>query len=189
MLNHAAQNVVDIEVENQNTEQASNERLDHEEYASNVPVQPDTITLNEKEHLNDSTFEELRDARTNNIEHLGAEHEENEADVSALGVGSPEVQNGGEQQFKCEQCPYSSAHKCILMAHIKVVHENIKDYVCCQSKECGFVASQVKQHRKSVHEGTDKQFWCSFCSHSNNLKKCLLTHMKYVHKMKDTRCK
>ena len=181
-LNPANQNVVDIEVETQNTEQKSatiiNERLDHEEYVSNVPVQkPDTYSLNGKEHLNDSTFKELGDVRTNDVEH---------EEVNVQEVSIPEVQNGGEKQFKCEQCPYSSAHKCIMMAHTKVVHENITDYVCCQSKECGFVASQVRQHRKSVHEGTDKKFWCSLCSHGNNLKKCLLSHMKYVHKMKDT---
>ena len=136
----------------------------------------------------------MTDVRTNDIEHVGAfeaEPEENKED-NAQEVGTPKEHRVGDKKFKCEQCPYSSPHKCIMMAHIKVVHEDIKDYVCCNSKECGFVASQdynLNQHKKSVHKVKDEKFWCRLCSHSNNLKKCLLSHMKYVHKVKDTRFK
>ena len=117
------------------------------------------------------------------------------------------VHQMGEKIFKCDKCPYTSYLNSTLKAHIKGVHDKIKNHVCgecgyaCSHKsnlnkhrnyctgqyvcgECGYATSRMdslKKHRDSAHNMGEKQFKCGQCPHTSSQKTRLKSHIEWVH--------
>ena len=92
------------------------------------------------------------------------------------------------KKHQCVQCDYKTGRKCHLNAHIKQVHDKIKDFECplCDYK-CS-AKSNLNAHIKHVHDKI-KDFECLLCDYKAGQKGHLKTHIKMVHdKIKDHEC-
>ena len=57
-----------------------------------------------------------------------------------------------EQEFKCEQCSYTTFLKDVMSRHIEREHEKIKNHFCDKCDYGAYEKSTLKQHKASVHE-------------------------------------
>ena len=116
------------------------------------------------------------------------EEEKGQTDISRISESDDNCNNGetenitnekGDKKFKCEQCPYTSAHKENVKKHIEAVHEKTK-HVC---KYCGYAATHrisLKRHIEAVHEDM-KEHVCKECGYATSYKNALKRHIEGVH--------
>ena len=64
------------------------------------------------------------------------------------------VENGVTKKFRCEKCPYETNHKGHFIAHVKVIHDKIKDHIC---EKCGRALSSKRslQYHMKISYCTD----------------------------------
>jgi hypothetical protein len=91
-------------------------------------------------------------------------------------------------RFSCDQCESKFASNGDLLRHIKLVHDQIKDYECNQ---CDYKCSEngnLQKHIKSVHDKI-KDYECELCEYKCSENGTLQKHIKSVHdKIKDYEC-
>ena len=92
------------------------------------------------------------------------------------------------KDFKCDKCEYRCCTKGNLKAHIKQVHDKIKDVKCEKCEYKCATNGNLQQHIKIVHDKI-KDFECDNCEFSCSTKGHLQRHIKQVHdKIKDRKC-
>ena len=85
-------------------------------------------------------------------------------------------------RLKCNEseCDETFARTDILARHIRLVHKNLKTYVC-ETCNLAFPDNfQLERHKSSTHK--DERHQCSFCEKSYSQKGLLTDHIKKEHK-------
>lgn len=94
------------------------------------------------------------------------------------------VNSKGELQqkvvFPCNFCGKTLTTKPKLLAHVKVIHQGIKDFTCKSCKKSFSSKSNLDIHIGSVHTG-NLPYKCEFCSKSFARKNLLSAHRQTAH--------
>ena len=94
------------------------------------------------------------------------------------------VNSKGELQpkvvFPCSFCGKVLTTKPKLLAHVKVIHQGIKDFACPTCKKSFSSKSNLDIHIGSVHTG-NLPYKCEFCSKSFARKNLLSAHRQTAH--------
>jgi len=103
-----------------------------------------------------------------------------------------ETLNQERKRFTCDRCEYSSDRKGNFERHIKMVHDQIKDFVCDRDgcKKAFSTKGHLNTHIKMVHDQI-KDFVCDRdgCEMAFSTNGSLQAHIKGVHdKIKDFVC-
>ena len=89
-----------------------------------------------------------------------------------------------DKMFVCDQCIFTTVHKCSLTRHVKSLHNKIRN-IKCNYDLCEYNCSRhdtLKIHIKMVHSKI-KDFVCNYneCNHTCSAKNDLKKHIKSVH--------
>ena len=94
------------------------------------------------------------------------------------------VNSKGELQpkivFPCNYCGKILTTKPKLLAHVKVIHQGIKDFTCSSCSKSFSSKSNLDIHVGSVHTG-NLPYKCEFCSKSFARKNLLSAHRQTAH--------
>jgi len=94
------------------------------------------------------------------------------------------VNSKGELQpkivFPCNYCGKILTTKPKLLAHVKVIHQGIKDFTCNSCQKSFSSKSNLDIHIGSVHTG-NLPYKCEFCSKSFARKNLLSAHRQTAH--------
>jgi len=94
------------------------------------------------------------------------------------------VNSKGELQpkvlFPCNYCGKILTTKPKLVAHVKVIHQGIKDFTCSSCQKSFSSKSNLDIHIGSVHTG-NLPYKCEFCSKSFARKNLLSAHRQTAH--------
>ena len=85
-----------------------------------------------------------------------------------------------ERIYKCTQCDKNYTQSQNLKAHIKFVHQKLKEYSCKLCNKNYTQSHSLKNHIKSVHQGL-KKYSSTLCEKSYTQSPVLKTHIKRVH--------
>ena len=96
------------------------------------------------------------------------------------------VNSKGEAQLKlsfpCPECGKVLTTKPKLLAHLRVVHQGIKDFSCVQCPKSFSSKSNLDIHVGSAHTGV-LPYKCDLCNKSFTRKSLFVTHSKTIHKL------
>ena len=100
------------------------------------------------------------------------------------------VNSKGEAQLKlsfpCPECGKVLTTKPKLLAHLRVVHQGIKDFSCLQCAKSFSSKSNLDIHIGSAHTGV-LPYKCDLCTKSFTRKSLFVSHSKTVHKFEEFR--
>ena len=82
--------------------------------------------------------------------------------------------------LKFQLCGCKFVANSVLVHHIKVVHEKIKDYECQLCSKRFGSSGHLKRHLANVH-GARKDFQCQACGKTFAQISALNTHINHVH--------
>merc|ERR1712061_499116 len=86
-----------------------------------------------------------------------------------------------DKTYQCESCEYRGATHSALKAHMRAVHENIRNHRCEYCEFTSFASSALKRHILAIHE-KKKPFECDKCSFKSSYKESLELHLANKHK-------
>ena len=83
------------------------------------------------------------------------------------------------KDYKCDTCDSSFAKSDVLQAHISAIHKKEKNHKCKQCGKSFGLYVNLRRHEKSIHG--ENKFECNQCGKRFNLNQNLQRHIKTVH--------
>ena len=84
-------------------------------------------------------------------------------------------------KHRCDVCKKEFVHKSYLEIHIKVEHENIKEFKCDHCPKSFGAEEYLRRHKSRVHSNKKIKFECDICHMNLNGSQTLKEHKKQVH--------
>ena len=136
------------------------------------------------EDFDDETYGEGSDQEFdsfNNQEEWIEPDNYNGDDTNDYGIPNEYPTNIHETSYKCENCDKLFWNPENLTAHVKNVHERVKEFQCNECEEAFFYKFQLSSHQRRIHEGVTNDFSCEPCGKEYRSKWSLKMHVNSVH--------